>query len=322
MNTLSKAMREFLVVCKDQRSLSPATIRAYQQDLNAYARWLTLEHRDCGRSSDAIVSFVASLRAGNRYSPATIRRRVFTIKAFAKWFAIQENGAFDPDAFPSITVRIPRRIPRPVERCQLKTVFKATRCRASLADGDQEHEFDTKNATLTTALAMRLLVVTGIRIGELVSIKVGDVLATDGRIRIHGKGNRERTVYVTNSVYWMLLNRYAFIRAKQGTINARLFVNSVGRPLSEAAFRKRLRTISSQLDITPHITPHQFRHAAATMLIEEGVDIRLVQRMLGHASIATTEIYTRVSDNLLRNAVAAADTLACVDTECNVTALT
>ncbi len=82
---------------------------------------------------------------------------------------------------------------------------------------------------------------------------------------------------------------------------------------AEPAFRKRLRTVSHSLLIAPYLTPHQFRHSAATLLIEEGVDIRIVQRLLGHASISTTEIYTKVSDNSLVAAIERADTLSQVD---------
>ena len=87
----------------------------------------------------------------------------------------------------------------------------------------------------------------------------------------------------------------------------------MGDRLTPQAFRKRLRTLSKSLRIEPHLTPHRFRHSAATLLIEEGVDIRLVQRLLGHASIATTEIYTKVSDNSLSAAMASADTLGKID---------
>jgi integrase/recombinase XerD len=83
--------------------------------------------------------------------------------------------------------------------------------------------------------------------------------------------------------------------------------------LTAPAFRKRLRTVSKELVVEPHLTPHRFRHSAATLLIEEGVDIRLVQRLLGHASIATTELYTKVSDNSLIAAIERADTLSQVD---------
>lgn len=109
------------------------------------------------------------------------------------------------------------------------------------------------------------------------------------------------------------LSAYLAHRRERASPADFLFLNSRGARLTEPAFRKRLRAISADLSIAPHVTPHRFRHSAATMLIEEGVDIRLVQRLLGHASIATTEIYTKVSDTSLITAIRAADTLSKVD---------
>lgn len=92
-----------------------------------------------------------------------------------------------------------------------------------------------------------------------------------------------------------------------------LYANAKGDRLTSQAYRKRLRTLARSLRIEPHLTPHRFRHSAATLLIEEGFDIRLVQSLLGHASIVTTEIYTKVSDKSLSTAVASADTLETMD---------
>ena len=102
-------------------------------------------------------------------------------------------------------------------------------------------------------------------------------------------------------------------RSKAARHDAYLFLNSRGARLTETTFRKRLRYVSKSLLIKPYLTPHKFRHSAAMLLIEEGVDIRLVQRLHGHASIATTEIYTKVSDNSLVTAIERAETLAQVD---------
>ncbi len=139
------------------------------------------------------------------------------------------------------------------------------------------------------------------------------MLAKATQIRVRGKGNRERTVYVTNNRLQIDFRTYWERRSKSDDANAHLFLNSRGGRLSEPAFRKRLKQISKKLLIAPHLTPHRFRHSAATLLIEEGVDIRIVQRLLGHASISTTEIYTKVSDNSLVAAIERADTLAQVD---------
>jgi integrase/recombinase XerD len=159
----------------------------------------------------------------------------------------------------------------------------------------------------------RLLVVTGLRIGEITGLDVGDVSGAASRIRVRGKGNRERTVYVTNERLLLDFQTYWEWRYRVAGAASCLFVNSLGRRLTAPAFRKRLRTVSKKLVVDPHLTPHRFRHSAATLLIEEGVDIRLVQRLLGHASIATTELYTKVSDNSLVAAIERADTLSQVD---------
>jgi integrase/recombinase XerD len=168
-------------------------------------------------------------------------------------------------------------------------------------------------ATQITGLIARLLIVTGLRIGELTSLRVCDVTGAATQIRVRGKGDRERTVYVANERLQTDFRRFLEDRCDAAGSQAWLFTNSMGDRLTAQAFRKRLRTLSRSLRIDPHLTPHQFRHSAATLLIEEGVDIRLVQRLLGHASIATTEIYTKVSDNSLSSAVSAADTLAKID---------
>lgn len=134
------------------------------------------------------------------------------------------------------------------------------------------------------------------------------------QIRVRAKGDRERTVYVANDRLQTDFRRFWEDRCDIAGSQAWLFTNANGNRLSAQVFRKRLRTLSKSLRIEPHLTPHRFRHSAATLLIEEGVDIRLVQRLLGHASIATTGIYTKVSGNSLSSAVATADTLAKVDT--------
>lgn len=211
-------------------------------------------------------------------------------------------------------MKIPKRLPHPLDRSTLGAVFRSAR---HLVQIEPELDASIKayfNTAQITGLVARLLIVTGLRIVELTALKVCDVTSGATRIRVRGKGDRERTVYVANERLQLDFRRLWEVRRDVGGTQAWIFTNSQHQRLTSQAFRKRLRTLSSSLHIEPHLTPHRFRHSAATMLIEEGVDIRLVQRLLGHASIATTEIYTRVSDNSLSSAVIAADTLSKVDT--------
>ncbi|MEM8625182.1 MAG: tyrosine-type recombinase/integrase, partial [Pseudomonadota bacterium] len=164
-----------------------------------------------------------------------------------------------------------------------------------------------------SGLVARLLVTTGLRIGEVTRVRLCDVSSGGTSIRVRGKGDRERSVYVANKHLLEDLDSYIKAHRANAEPHDYVFLNTRGTRLTEAAFRKRLRGMSAELRIAPHLTPHRFRHSAATLLIEEGVDIRLVQRLLGHASIATTEIYTKVSDTSLISAIQSADTLAKVD---------
>ena len=126
---------------------------------------------------------------------------------------------------------------------------------------------------------------------------------------VRGKGNKERIVFVPNAELQDAFRRYCAGRAKHGSLRSPLFLNAVGRRLRSQTFRKRLRVLSNRLGIAPHLTPHRFRHSAATLLIEEGIGIRMVQALLGHANLKTTEIYVRVSNTASKRALERADIL-------------
>lgn len=305
---------DYLEFCINQRGLSENSVRAYAQDLAAFQRFLAT--RDCGHelSAETILSFNSFLRAKQKVSPATLRRRLTTLRAYFEWLATQPDGAPSPFNGLKLELRIPPRLPRPVDRPTLSRLFRASR---RIADGDAaastKRNQTVPNADQVTGLVLRLLVVTGLRIGEITGLRLADVSSNGAAIRVVGKGNRERVVYISNTRLLADFRAYLDWRALASRPADHVFLNNRGNRLSEAAFRKRLRSLSQDQNIEPHITPHMLRHSAATLLIEEGVDIRLVQRLLGHASVLTTEIYTKVSDNSLINAMERADTLGKVD---------
>ena len=156
---------------------------------------------------------------------------------------------------------------------------------------------------------IKLLIVTGLRISELTTLKIRDVSTDASQMIVHGKGNKERIVFVPNDELQDTFRRYCADRAAHGSQKSPLFLNALGRRLRSQTFRKRLRVLSHHLGIAPHLTPHRFRHSAATLLIEEGIDIRIVQALLGHANLKTTEIYVRVSNHALKRALKQVDIL-------------
>ncbi|PWV99278.1 integrase/recombinase XerD [Hoeflea marina] len=305
--------QQFESYCRDQLGLGEHSLRAYRQDLTAFHRFRAASGDAGPVAAATLLAFHQHLRDEKRASPATIRRRFITLRSFFKWHG-EETATASPFTGLRLDLKIPRRLPRPVDRPTLAQLLGSTRhiveldagCPPARADGG--YSSDQVNG-----LMLRLLVVTGLRIGELTGLTLAQVSGAATRIRVRGKGNRERTVYVANERLVIDFRTYWDWRRSASPPGAPLFLNAQGNRLTAPAFRKRLRLMSESLSIAPYLTPHRFRHSAATLLIEEGVDIRIVQRLLGHASISTTELYTRVSDNSLVQAIQRADTLGLVD---------
>ena len=302
----------FQIYCREQLDLSENTLRAYRQDLTSFVRFLSADRSETECTSEVLIRYHRYLRETLQSSPATVRRRMVTLRSYFNWRESEQDGTASPFTGLRLDLKVPQRLPRPVDRPSLSTLFQSAK---HLVDLDPNTTAGLAPATphQVTGLIARLLVVTGMRIGEITNLRLRDVSGACSKIRVRGKGNKERTVYVPNERLRFDFMHYWENRRRADSPSSFLFLNSRGNRLSEAAFRKRLRIVSNSLLIAPYLTPHQFRHSAATLLIEEGVDIRIVQRLLGHASISTTEIYTKVSDNSLVAAIERADTLAQVD---------
>jgi len=156
------------------------------------------------------------------------------------------------------------------------------------------------------------MVSTGIRVGELCKLRVDDVAPDGASLRIQGKGSRDRVAYIGDPTQRDELRRLVQHRQQDASGCAALFVNRCGVAMKPQSIRSRLRRYAGGIGLSRRVTPHMLRHTAATLLIETGVDIRFVQRMLGHSTIATTEIYTHVSDEALRSTLERANILQTV----------
>ena len=289
---------EFIRTCEQEKTLSQNTLQAYAQDLSCFRKFQTC-HRTGLFDAELVLDYLSYLREAKKLKPASVRRRILTLRSFAKWLNAKEHIEQTPFARLELELKLPKRLPRPVERHVVTSMITAQNSASS----------NDLSPVQTTSLIIKLMIVTGVRVGELSNIRVGDVTDHGRRIRIRGKGNRERNVFVGNAALAEEILAYRHRRTIQPLPHDYLFINRNQARLSAQAIRTRLKKLSQSLDISPPITPHQFRHSAATFLIEEGVDIRVVQRLLGHSSIATTEIYTRVSDASLMHALSAADPL-------------
>jgi site-specific recombinase XerD len=303
-----EARAAFVLWLDDTRDLSPHTVRAYSCDILALTRHVGPDSQVTVISPDSIVDFVQAQRATG-ITATTIRRRLAGLRCFCRWLVENEHLESDPWAQVSLQIRKRRTLPRPVPPSDLSTLldFLSLEARVPLSTADSRPLERPHEAT--TLLAVAVMFATGLRVSETVGIYCSDLDISDRSIRVTGKGSKERTVFFPGEWLSPFLRSYLAIRTAIDIQHPLLFFNRLGAPLSSAAMRARLDKAAHGAGIAGRITPHMLRHSAATQLIESGVDIRYVQRLLGHSSLSTTEIYTHVSDSALRGMVTTANVL-------------
>jgi integrase/recombinase XerC len=295
----------WLLVAKD---LSPHTIRAYESDIAALERHLG--SRACVTQLDRhqLVAFFEEQRSVG-LSPSSIRRRASGLRGFFKWLVTSKLLESDPLADIVLGAPRARRLPRLLRTHELDRLLRSLREAAAIDGATDPAQVLDRPHHSTTLLAVSLMVATGARVNEVVSIGSDDIDLQNRNVRILGKGRRERQVFLTNDWIKNLTAAYLATRAALDVEHSQLLFNSKLRPLTAAAMRSRLLKAGRAAGLGGRVTPHMLRHTAATQLVEAGVDIRYIQRLLGHASLTTTEIYTHVSDGALRRVVSEADVL-------------
>jgi integrase/recombinase XerD len=288
---LAPAIESYLGYCQKTRRLSRHTCSAYRTDLAAFRAVINAESADCS----AITTALRMIIENPEHKAATIGRRVIAIRSFLSWC----DKSLAHEVLSSIRFRMKRvrRLPRTIPRSELNLLFAGARDQACDVASPELH------------LILMILASTGLRIAELCSLRVLDVDAAKGELKVFGKGAKERVVMVANSEVRGALGKYIGEKRREVVPTAPLFPNRRGKAIAPKWVQTRLRRLAEVAGVQRRITPHMFRHTAATLLIEGGVDIRFVQRLLGHANLATTEIYTHVSDQALRSALERADVM-------------
>ena len=307
---INQARRRYIRWLLATRDLSPHTIRAYDADLASFERFLGANFAAAEIDQDAVVSFIEHEKAA-KLSPASLRRRAAALRGFCRWMLAQGLLIPDPWSGTNLALGRPRRLPRALPAHELDRLMGFLAGAAGLGAGTEPdtRAVEERPHESTTLLAVALMITTGIRVNESVSIKCHDIDLPGGALRLVGKGRRERQVFLANDWIANLTSAYIDARTSLGLDHSHLLFNLRYDPLTPPAMRSRLAKATRAAGLGIHVTPHMLRHTAATQLIEAGVDIRYIQRLLGHASLSTTEIYTHVSDRALHRVVSDADVL-------------
>ncbi|CAA9352879.1 MAG: Site-specific tyrosine recombinase XerD [uncultured Nocardioidaceae bacterium] len=300
-SSLQRAVRTYLDHLVVERGLADNTLKSYRRDLRRYVGYLATEDVDdvAGISEAAVAGFLMALREGDQEHPplssGSAARTVVAVRGFHK-FAVREGLAL---ADPAAAVRPPapaKRLPKALPLADIERILDAAG-----APG-------TAPALRDRAL-LELLYATGARISEAVGLDLDDLDLDEGTVLLRGKGGKERIVpvgsYAREAVQaYLVRGRPALSSAGRGA--PAVFLNVRGGRLSRQSAWSVLVKSADRAGVTADVSPHTLRHSFATHLLDGGADVRVVQELLGHASVTTTQVYTLVTVDNLREVYATA----------------
>ncbi len=283
---LAQAVGTWLRALASERHVSPHTLRAYEGDIRQFLAFMTNHTGEAGAlhhiSDAALRDFRAfqskKAMAGN--GAATRARALSSLRTFFKW--LDRNGILhNPSLALMSAPKLPHKVPRPIEAPRIFDMLATI-----------THDAADWTAARDKAL-LGLLYGAGLRIGEGLSLTVADISPRPQTLRITGKGNKQRDVPMLPAVY-TLMDAYRTACPYPETPQRPLFLGLQGKKLNAGMVQKHMRALRNQLGLGERTTPHALRHSFATHLLGEGMNLREVQELLGHASLTTTQRYTEV----------------------------
>ena len=288
---LQEAVSQFLLHCQYEKNLSPKTLKAYSIDLRQFIELLAAE---LGITSlpavdkTALRAYIKSLFKD--LAEKSVKRKVATLKALFNFLEREDVIAVNPFRKMEVRIKETRRLPRTVDAGDLKLLFKHL---YRLKAKHEKRRPALYKSLVRDIAVLEVLFGTGARVSEVCNIGLPDVDLPAQQIRILGKGARERFLLCDKETL-QAVQLYRDLWAEELDQAGAFFRNRLGQRLSEQSVRTMLRKHARQAGLPRDITPHMLRHSLATLLLEEGVDIRYIQHLLGHTSITTTQIYTEV----------------------------
>ncbi|HHX27430.1 MAG: site-specific tyrosine recombinase XerD [Bacillota bacterium] len=289
---MESLIQEFIDYLGHEKGLATNTLESYSRDLKQYYGFLSGDSTASleNASQSTIVAYLMYLRKQGK-ATATIARRLAALKAFYQ-FLVKENYVTSDPTDDLSSPKLVRKLPKVLTVDEVERLLN-------------QPDLSTPAGKRDKAM-LELLYATGIRVSELVNLNILDVDLKEGFVRCLGKGSKERVVPMGDIAVSSLR---AYLEGARSRLVAdpkerAVFVNHHGKRLTRQGFWKIVKKYATQAQIRKEITPHTLRHSFATHLLENGADIRAVQEMLGHADISTTQIYTHVAKDRLKDVYA------------------
>lgn len=283
MIDLNLQIQRFLNHCTIRKALNSKTIKAYKIDLRQFA-----EFSNNTFSKDIICCYIDMLH--EQFKPKTIKRKIASVKAFTHYLLIQEIIEINPFDKIDVSFQEPTILPKTIPLNVINNLLTCAYNSFSQAETDYQ-----KRCTTRDIAVLEILFATGARVSEICNLTPSSVDLTNHTIKIFGKGSKERMIQIENNDVLKALQIYYDLFQEDIKSCGFFFVNKLHHRLTEQSVREIIRKYTAMTEYDIHITPHMFRHSFATLLLDEDVDIRYIQKLLGHSSITTTQIYTHVA---------------------------
>ena len=279
---MKKEIFDFLNFLKATRNLSQKTLMAYGTDISQFENAQDIYNPD-------ICNYINYLHTKLKLKDASIKRKIVAIRVFYEYIRHYNHISIKPFDGLNFKFKQEKQLPKTLTINEVKKLL-------ACFDVDKNNLTDfQKNQLSRDAALIDLLISTGIRIGEAVAISINDIIINDQTILIHGKGRKQRLIYISSPITWKRICFLAKERKKSG--DSYLFTNRFGKQLSIYGVENIYKKYSTKAKINQKSTPHYLRHTFATNLLENGADLRSVQEILGHTNISTTQIYTEVTNS-------------------------
>lgn len=285
MKNLNLYAEECLSVMKSTKNISEYSKLAYSSDIKDFIKFC-----DGVINNNILVEYVSYLSQERHLCDTTISRKLITLKMFFEY--LHNKNLIEENYYQNchFKFRKERRLPKTLTKSEIAKLLETATTERSSAKSAREVFRTSRNLAL-----IDILISTGIRIGEASAISIEDIIDSEKTLLIHGKGRKQRLMYISCPETWDNLNKWLDIRKKINISTNKLFINCSGNQLGIHGIEYIYKKIKINAGINPSSTPHYLRHTFATNLLSNGADLRSVQELLGHSSVAITEIYTEIT---------------------------
>ena len=284
MEKFNRYLKDYLEIIRDIKNFSPNTIRAYRQDIQQFLDYLKENQATLDKTQIRDYITTLYLRSKNK---ATLSRKMFALRSFFQY--LLDSGRMKKNPFEGIaTPKLDKRIP------QILTEKEMIEFLDKLPEGSF---IQVRNKAI-----FELLYATGLRVSELTHLKMADINQAEGLVRVMGKGKKERIVPFNESAAAVLKRYRKKVLEKFAGDNPYIFLNTRGGRISERSVERILKETFSRLMVSDkNVFPHLFRHSFATHLLQRGANLRIIQELMGHENLSTTEKYTTLNTTDLLN---------------------